>query len=261
MKMFRRVLAIAVVLLLPMSVWAASATFEDVDRAKLTDGVWNGSDETGSIQSGSITFHNNYDINFKSWDGFSVSTKTDTKTPGFANQYSAITGKGVDGSATYGVGYFSAFAANAPELTFDTAQEISGFYFTNNTYAYLSMRDGDKFSKKFGGADGTDKDFLLVRVKAFAEDGSVIKVHTIYLADFRSDDSSKDYILNTWKWVDLSDLGKVKKLAFTFESSDTGDQGINTPTYICLDNVGGPRTSDDDDGDSDSSCFLQTLSR
>jgi hypothetical protein len=33
--------------------------------------------------------------------------------------------------------------------------------------------------------------------------------------------------------------GYIKKIAFSFESSDVGDYGINTPKYACIDNIRG----------------------
>ena len=37
--------------------------------------------------------------------------------------------------------------------------------------------------------------------------------------------------------VSFSILGDVDKLQFEFASSDTGDYGVNTPTYVCIDNI------------------------
>ena len=44
-------------------------------------------------------------------------------------------------------------------------------------------------------------------------------------------------ILKEWKKVDLTSLGKVKKIVFTMSSTDSGQWGINTPTYFCLDQL------------------------
>ena len=57
-----------------------------------------------------------------------------------------------------------------------------------------------------------------------------------YLADLR--DEAKAYIINDWRYVDLSGLGKVKTIGFEMSSSDTGDWGMNTPAYFCFDNFG-----------------------
>ena len=56
------------------------------------------------------------------------------------------------------------------------------------------------------------------------------------LADFRSNNSSEDYILKTWKWVNLLPLGDIDSLSFSYRSSDVGQFGMNTPGYFCMDN-------------------------
>ncbi|WP_126973599.1 DUF4465 domain-containing protein [Gynurincola endophyticus] len=43
--------------------------------------------------------------------------------------------------------------------------------------------------------------------------------------------------LTTWTLFDLSDLGTVTRIEFNFEGNDTGDYGLNTPAYVCIDNV------------------------
>lgn len=58
-----------------------------------------------------------------------------------------------------------------------------------------------------------------------------------YLADYRFLDNTKDYIVDTWEWVDISELGSVDSLTFRLSSSDTGIFGMNTPAYFCIDNV------------------------
>jgi len=64
-----------------------------------------------------------------------------------------------------------------------------------------------------------------------------LKSIEFYLADYRFDDNSKDYIVQNWTNLDLSSLGKVNKLAFRFSSTDNGSWGMNTPSYVCLDNL------------------------
>ena len=44
-------------------------------------------------------------------------------------------------------------------------------------------------------------------------------------------------LLEGWKTVALSSLGKVTKLAFTMSGSDMGSWGLNSPAYFAFDNV------------------------
>jgi hypothetical protein len=96
---------------------------------------------------------------------------------------------------------------------------------------------------KFGGASGNDPDFLSVTISSWKNNGNAGDTSiTVYLADFRDANNANDYILNTWKWVDLSVFGAVDSFGFNFYSSDTGDFGINTPLYFCIDNFGDKAT-------------------
>ncbi|MBO4549163.1 MAG: DUF4465 domain-containing protein, partial [Bacteroidaceae bacterium] len=61
-----------------------------------------------------------------------------------------------------------------------------------------------------------------------------------YLADLR--DEATAYIINDWRYVDLSGLGAVAKLGFELSSSDTGEWGMNTPGYFCFDDFGAEGT-------------------
>ena len=45
--------------------------------------------------------------------------------------------------------------------------------------------------------------------------------------------------MSEWTRYDLSDFGFVKGLVIELSSSDTGQWGMNTPAYFCLDNIEG----------------------
>ena len=196
----------------------------------------NGKEGKGGFTSGPVFLPNDYNTDFMSWSGWAISNKTDKTTPGFMNQYSAITGKGVNGSRHYAVNY--AFGNNNMILRGDAAgKPVSGMYITNSTYAYLSMKEGDAFAKKFGGATGDDRDFFLLTIKAFSNGVPSIDSVNFYLADYRFKDNREDYIVDEWTWVNLSPLGSADSLSFTLTSSDMGRFGMNTPAFFCVDDV------------------------
>jgi len=207
----------------------------DMDELTLgPDSYWNGSDGSGAFSSAAVRFHNSYNPDWFSWSGWAYSSVTDNTSPGWMNQYSAFTGKGFDGSKNYAVGYATSPAVL--DFTEDKAHAVKGFFVTNSTYAGLSMLEGDDFTKKFGGEEGTDPDFFRLDVWG-SRDGNDADTLSFYLADFRSNNSFEDYIVNTWQWVELSSLGKVDSLQFALSSSDVGDWGMNTQGYFCLDNL------------------------
>ncbi len=226
---------------------AQTADFEDLILN--AESYWNGSDGgSGGFFSGGIAFNNNYvyDPNYPSWGGFSYSNKTGTLADGLVSQYNAITGSGVDGSEIYAIGYYDAYNSIYPTIILDEEQVVSGAYFTNNNYAYYSMTNGDGFAKKF-----TEADRFKVTITGFDANGAETNTVEFKLADGID-------IVNTWTWVDLNGLGAVKKLIFSFSSTDSSDWGINTPVYFCMDNFNKKDNNDDDDSD-DSSCFIQSI--
>ena len=109
-------------------------------------------------------------------------------------------------------------------------------YVTNGTYPFLSMRDGDGFAKKFGGVTGEDPDFFLLTIKKYYEGDLSMDSINFYLADYRFDDNSQDYIVDEWTYIDLTSLGNVDSLQFTLSSTDVGQFGMNTPAYFLMDN-------------------------
>lgn len=184
--------------------------------------------------SGAASFNHDY-TNFGfpgcCWSGWVYSNHTDTSTPGFLNQYSAFAGSGYGGSTNYAVAF-----VGPSDITLAAPTHVAGAYFTNTTYAALSMRDGDGFAKKFGGASGSDPDYLKLTISGF--DGVLAKGQIdFFLADFRFDDHGQDYIVKDWTFVDLSSLGQVSRLSFQLTSSDNGPWGMNTPAYFAMDNL------------------------
>ncbi len=162
------------------------------------------------------------------WNGFSYSNTTDTTTPGFtdpnnSNQYSAITGSGVNGSANYGVSFPG--SSGSSRVDFSSASTVSGAYFTNTTYAYLSMRDGDSFAKQFEAGD-----FFTLTVNGLGSGDEILGSLDISLAEGAN-------LLDSWLWADLSSLGAVYALEFSLSGSDIGDFGLNTPAYFAIDDL------------------------
>jgi hypothetical protein len=229
---------------------AAVATFDDLTPPTAYEvpgggAYYNGSDSAGGFLSSDYWFTNNYNTDHGSWDGWAYSNTTDTTTEGSTNQWSSVTGGGVNGSANYGVSYYSTYGKNHTQIlsgisTGEYAQAVSGFYITNTTYANLSMTNGDSFAKKFGGESGTDADWF--KVTAFGLDSNYERTGDtvdFYLADYRSEDSGDDYIVTDWTWFDLSGLGVVSGLEFELSSSDVGSYGMNTPAYFAMDDFNG----------------------
>jgi len=253
-----RIASVPSVLLLS-AVWAGAATagslvvdFEDLSVPP--EGYYNGADGAGGFTSRGAFFNNEFTDfgSFEVWEGWSYSTRGDTTTPGFENQFSSFAGGGAGGSETFGVAFMGSQIdpppgapisyIDLPEVGFPVGALSASV--TNTTFAALSMRDGDSFTDPFGGATGDDPDFFKLTITGHSEiaaGGSVIGAVEVYLADFRFQDNTLDFILDEWLEVDLTALIGAESLGFRVDSSKRSTFGgvtfINTPAYVAFDNL------------------------
>lgn len=224
---------------------AKSQNVVDLENLSLPpDSFWNGSDMSGSFTANGVaTFPNSFvdwGSGMTSWSGFAYSNRLDTTIQDFSNQYSNFAGNTLVNSPIFGVNYNSSdwnTGQIIPNIVnFSVAIHPISMYVTNSTYAALTMKNGDTYSKKFGGTTGNDPDWFKLTITGML-DSNITGAVEFYLADYRFADNAQDYIVKNWQNIDLSSLGTINKLAFTLSSSDTGLYGMNTPAYFCFDNI------------------------
>ncbi|MBR4130717.1 MAG: DUF4465 domain-containing protein [Bacteroidaceae bacterium] len=222
------------------SVGPAIATFEDItDITEPVDGHMSVSteddDEREFFVSGDYAFASGCMHDWSYWYWFGYANRTDTKYETLDDQWNNVVGGGYDGSATYGVGFSAEFNGPSEVTLLTEPAVVPGFYITNSSYAYTSMMNGDGFAKKFERGD-----WFKLTITGYDADDEVTGTKEYYLADLR--DAKKAYIIDDWRYVDLSCLGVVAKIAFSLSSSDTGAYGMNTPGYFCFDDFGAEGT-------------------
>jgi hypothetical protein len=225
-------------LTLSASIASAAVVVDFEDQTLAPNSFYNGGPVTNSNgwSSGGVSFRNRYDSRFGGfWSGFSYSNVQNNTTPGFTNQYAAYTGSGFGGSGNYAIAFPTA-SFNLPDGTSPGSVRI-----TNTTYAAFDLQTGSSFSKKFGGITGNDPDFFTVTFTGYnavnATGQTTGTPVTFTLADYRFANNAQDYIVNTWQLLDLTPLGDARSVRLTWASSDVGQFGINTPTYVALDNL------------------------
>ena len=208
-----------------------TATFDDLDLAP--ESYWNGADCSGAFVSGSYKFINNYTPEYASWSGFSYSDITSTDFLGYADSthYASAVGCGLDGTANFAIANASSWWPATAEISSAAEGEtLRGFYVTNASCAFKAMKEGLPPARQFGQGD-----YLMLTI---TEPETGMKVE-YYLVDYRSENEADHYMLDTWQWVDLRPLGNVKNLQFVVSGSDSGDWGLNTPAYFCMDDFNG----------------------
>ena len=204
------------------------ATFENL---YLAEESWeNGSHLQGSFVSGSFEFDNGAMPEWSFYYDFMYSNSTsDTFTTYTTDQFNSAAGGGYDGSENFAVVYPQAGKAHVKNG--DAGAEISGFYITSNAWVADAVVNGDGMSGPF------EKDDYL-KLTITADNGNSLDY---YLADYRAEKEADRYYIHTWEWVDLRSLGTVKTLSFSFDGTKKNAYGLTTPTYFCMDNLGGER--------------------
>lgn len=178
--------------------------------------------------------------NDSTYYGFTFSNIQDSITQGQSNDRSAYPAIGAEGSRNYAIAHGTNYGGYI-DVPIGAKPTDAGYvyhaYIANATITALSMIHGDSTAKKFGGVTGTDPDWLKLTIYSYSY-GYLRDSLEVYLADFRSDDSTQDYILKDWLKVDLSLLGQLDSLSFGLSSSDTDSiTGMKTPPYFCIDNL------------------------
>jgi hypothetical protein len=219
----------------------APAGVIDFEELSLEDeSYYNGADMAGGFTTGGARFNNTFTDfggGFTGWSGWSYSNVTDNTTSGNDNQYSALPGSGAGESENFGVGFTSTESASASQIELPAGARVLSTRITNTTYAALSMLHGDAFAKKFGGPTGADPDYFKLTITGIDAGDEAIGSVDFYLADYRAEESSGDYLVRDWQTVDLAALDGAAKLSFTLSSTDVGQFGMNTPAYFALDNL------------------------
>ncbi len=219
---------------------AQIATFEDItigEEGHMSVSTEDDDDRT-EFTSGSYTFATGCMHDYSYWYWFGYANQKENTYKKLDDQWRNIVGGGNNGSSNYGVAFCAEF--NGPcyvTVSGDEGATVPGFYITNSAYAYTSMLNGDGFAKKFGVGD-----WFKLTITGFDANDEKTGTKEYYLADLR--DAAKAYIINDWRYVDLSGLGKVKKISFTLTSSDNGTYGMNTPGYFCFDDLGAEGTEE-----------------
>ncbi len=211
---------------------------------------FNGNDGSGTTNSDGwssmgLQFSNSYNGDslpaFDFWGGWAYSNVSNTATAGFRNQYASFAGGGADehGNVVAGENYAVAYLSGS---YFDVPPglRVSSIDVTNTTFAALSMLNGDTFARQFGGPTGDDPDLFEVAFAGYDSPGgtgNLVGSVSIPLADYRPMDNSLDFVADQWLTVDLSAIADSRSILLQFASTDTGGLGINTPTYVAVDNI------------------------
>ncbi len=240
---------------------AASAQVTVLDLTKSTTplefnaetGAWTEtySDQATAIESQIFTIVHSGNPDWMSWNGFTASNSADNsqRENTLKFQFSNMAEGGivldengevkltdydapeVSAEVPYLVGFYGAFYGETGcSLTMADGldHQVKSVWVNMNSYPYYSVECGDAYARAFHNGDK-----YTLTIHGLNSKGVESSVDVV-LASY----SSGDLTINRgWKQVDLTSLGAVNQLYFTMSSTDTGEWGMNTPAYFCMDKL------------------------
>ncbi|MDE5690767.1 MAG: DUF4465 domain-containing protein [Alistipes sp.] len=194
--------------------------------------LYNWNDDNNTFLASELT--NNYLDHKFSGGGHAVSNYTDMDlTHGDFNHQLAVYGTaGHNGSKNFCIHNGSAAesdtGSNLPSIYFKDGIErvVDHMWVANTTYALNIMKNGDDFGNMPFGS----QDYLRIIAIGIDADGKETGRSSFDLA------TGTKFIVEWSRW-DLASLGKVAKIAFNMEGSQTSEWGLNTPAYFAYDDV------------------------
>ena len=145
-------------------------------------------------------------------------------------------GAGLNGSNNFAVVNSSQLGNDSPAvITFAGGAHriVAGLYVCNTAYNYGVMTKGNAYANSLVETKG----YLELVVRGYKAGATVPSGEDrILLADYRGGNSN---IIDTWTVFDFTNIVRepVNRLEFFFEGSDVGEWGLNTPTYVCIDDL------------------------
>lgn len=232
-------LAIALSIATSLNTNAQTVTF---DTFTLSPNTYYQDNASTDFSDNGVTFQYGWNNSFGGyWEsGTAYTNVNDTINGTFSNLYGCIPGTAFGGNnyATVQSGAVVSFSNNT------TA--VNGFYITNTTYAWKTVKSGNQFSRRFGDTTGTGSgntitqgeypDWFKLLVKGYRGGSMLTDSVEFYLADYSAPGTANDYVIKNWQYVNCSSLGQVDSITFVMKSSDNSFGFMNTPSFFSMDN-------------------------
>lgn len=171
--------------------------------------------------------------------GCAYTNVKDTVNGTYTNLYGNITNGGYSGNNYVTI-------QDPAMIKIKNLSMVSGFFITNTTFAWKTIKNGNMFSRKFGDTTGTGSgttipqgqypDWFLLKVVGYRNGAPANDTVKFYLADYRPAGTANDFVVKNWQFVNCTALGIVDSIRFHLSSSDNSFGFMNTPSYFSIDN-------------------------
>jgi hypothetical protein len=142
-----------------------------------------------------------------------------------------------EAGAPYLMAYWSEWSepqAAAIYLSTEQSMEAKEIYICNQPYAYYVCLNGNGYGRALNQEGDALKLYIHGLDSDFEDNGKVVE-HTLISAVDNGDGTFSPVGSTEWQRIDLSELGAINGIYFTMTSTDSGEYGINSPTYFCAD--------------------------
>ncbi len=208
------------------------------DKVLATETFWMNTDNHMSFASDQIQFEINGNSSTETWTGFTYSNLLGSKSSEELTKFSSYKKPLEFNSSVFGVVLLDAYGTPVTMETLDGEDHLFKSISINNSYyVYDAIKNGKYGSKRFGGTTGTEKDWLKLIIRGINKNGTPRGSAEIMLADYTTGSNRYNTILDEWTDFDLQKLGKVSRLEFVMTSSDRSPDKINTPPFVCIDEI------------------------
>ena len=189
------------------------------DNSGVKFDYWGEDGYTCTYSEGGVNFVVNNVPSWAYWYGFAISNREATSFDSenyTIDQFNNAVGKAKSGKN------FCVVYDEAQVIDFGKEVTVKGFYFTNDAWTVDAIVNGDNITP--GSFDAND----WLKCTVTPDNGN--NPIDIWLA------KDGDYVKD-WQYIDLSSLGKVKVLSFSFDGSRKNDWGLTSPKYLCIDDM------------------------
>lgn len=137
---------------------------------------------------------------------------------------------------------FSFRSQNSADTTYLVEHKLNSMYVCNSSYTYGVIRAGNSWSDTNPNDQAASleksKGWFKLILHAYNKAGQEVagSPKEFYLADYRDGSSTKVNAIYQWTKWDLN-LSNVATVKFNFTGSDSGIYGLNTPAYVCIDDI------------------------
>lgn len=161
------------------------------------------------------------------WGGFALSSNRDLADLGmdYSNQFSVYAPAATKFAVGYVFGDYGGQYGN-PVIEFSEPVTIASADIANGNKTYYYCVTHPRV-----GEDEAEED-IWVDLVATGYNGDKTETSTVRIRL-----AEGEQVLADWRNFDLSELGTVTKVAFTMESNDSGEYGLNVPAFFCIDNI------------------------